>query len=158
MIELALRRRFYAEELDAVCGFRTAGLADAFAAVPRERFLPAGPWQVLSAADYVPIPGAVPPARVTGDADPSRVYHNIGIAIDPARRLFNGHPATLAGWIDALALAPGARVLHVGAGTGYYTAIMAHLAGTAGRVVAIEVDDGLADCARSNLAPYPWVD
>ena len=158
MIDLALRRRFYAEEIDAVCALRSAGLVDAFAAVPREQFLPPGPWHVLSVADYVPIPGAVAPARTTPDADPQRVYHNIGIAIDPERRLFNGQPGTLASWIDGLDLAPGARVLHVGAGLGYYTAVMAHLVGPAGRVVAVEVDAALASTARANLASMPWVD
>ncbi len=154
--DLLQQRRFYADELDAVCAFRTAGLADALATVPRERFLPPGPWDVLSLADYTP--GAVPPPRRTPDADPRRVYHNIGIAIDPARQLFNGQPATLSSWIDALAIAPGARVLHIGAGLGYYTAIMAHVAGAGGRVVAIEVDEALAAAARANLAPMPWVD
>lgn len=155
-MDLPLRRRFYAEELDAVCAFRTPGLAEAFATVPRERFLPPGPWDVLSLSDYTP--GMVPPARKTPDADPRHVYHNIGIAIDASRRLFNGHPGTLAPWIDALALEPGARVLHLGAGTGYYTAIMAQVVGTNGRVVAIEVDESLADAARANLAPTAWVD
>ena len=63
----------------------------------------------------------------TPDADPKRVYHNIGVAIDPARQLFNGQPSALATWIDALGLSPGKRVLHIGAGLGYYTAVMAHV-------------------------------
>jgi len=156
MTDLVQQRRFYAEELDAVCAFRTPGLVDAFADVPRERFLPPGPWDVLSIADYTP--GVVAPPRKTPDANPARVYHNIGIAIDVSRTLFNGHPGTLASWIDALGLEPGARVLHVGAGTGYYTAIMAHVVGASGRVVAIEVDEALAAAARANLASTPWVD
>ena len=156
MIALEQQRRFYAEELEAVCAFRTPGLVDAFAAVERERFLPPGPWDLLSVADYTPM--AVPPPRRTPDADPRRVYHNIGIAIDVERRLFNGHPGTLASWIDALALTPGARVLHVGAGLGYYTAIVGHLVGASGRVVAVEVDEPLARGCRQNLASMPWVD
>jgi protein-L-isoaspartate(D-aspartate) O-methyltransferase len=154
-MSLDLRRRFYAEELDALCGFRTPGLVEAFAAVPRERYLPPGPWNVFSMADL--IPGVPASPRVTPDADPVRVSHNIGIAIDPARQLFNGHPATLANWIDALELKPGARVLHVGCGLGYYTAIMAHVAGPAGAVAAIEVDAELATKAARNLASIPWV-
>jgi protein-L-isoaspartate(D-aspartate) O-methyltransferase len=155
-VDLVQQRQFYAEELEAVCGLRTPGLVAALADVPRERFLPPGPWDVLSLSDYVP--GAVPPARRTPDADPRRVYHNIGIAIDPARRLFNGHPGTLAPWIDAIGLTPGARVLHVGAGLGYYTAVIAHTVGAAGRVVAIEVDEALAASARANLSSMPWVE
>lgn len=154
--DLSLQRRFYAEELDAVCAFRTPGLADALATIPRERFLPPGPWDVLSMSDYTPM--AVPAARKTPDADPRHVYHNIGIAIDPARRLFNGHPGTLTPWIDALALSAGARMLHIGTGTGYYTAIAAHVVGPNGRVVGIEVDETLASQARANLASMPWID
>jgi protein-L-isoaspartate(D-aspartate) O-methyltransferase len=119
--------------------------------------LPPGPWTTLGDVDFV---GGGVSARYapTPDADPKRVYHNIGVAIDPARQLFNGQPSTLATWIDALGLAPGKRVLHIGAGLGYYTAVMAHCVGASGRVVAYEVDEALAGSARSNLAPYPWVE
>jgi protein-L-isoaspartate(D-aspartate) O-methyltransferase len=154
-MDLTLRRRFFAEEIEAVARLRSAALVEALAAVPRERFLPAGPWTVLAELDFT---GAAPAkTRETPDADPARVYHNIGVAIDPARQLFNGQPATLAPWIDALELTPGARVLHVGAGLGYYTAVMAHCVGSAGSVVAYEVDAPLADNARANLSPTPWV-
>ena len=98
------------------------------------------------------------PPRETPDADPRHVYHNVVLAIEPARQLFNGQPSTIGIWIDALGLAPGARVLHVGAGLGYYTAIMAHIVGPRGRVMAIEVDEALASEARSNLGSLGWVD
>ena len=155
MMDLALRRRFYAEEIEAVARLRSPALIDALASVPRERFLRAGPWTVLADVDLA---GLAPPrTRETPDADPARVYHNIGIAIDPARQLFNGQPATLAPWIDALELTPGSRVLHVGAGLGYYTALIGHCVGPAGRVVAFEADAALAADARANLAELPWV-
>jgi protein-L-isoaspartate(D-aspartate) O-methyltransferase len=86
------------------------------------------------------------------------VCHNIAVAIDPARQLFNGQPSTIGAWIDALAIDPGARVLHVGCGLGYYTALMAHCAGRDGRVVAFEADEALAAGARGNLATMPWVE
>jgi protein-L-isoaspartate(D-aspartate) O-methyltransferase len=154
-MDLSLRRRFYAEEIEAVAKLRSAALVNALAAVPRERFLRAGPWTVLADTDFM---GAGPiKTRETPDADPARVYHNIGIAIDPARQLFNGQPSALAPWIDALELTPGARVLHVGAGLGYYTAVMAHCVGPAGSVLAFEADALLAEDARANLAAMPWV-
>ena len=156
MSSLADRRRFFAEEIEAVANLQTSALVDALATVPREDYLPPGPWTILSLADYVP--GMATAPRVTPDADPKRVYHNVGIAIDPSRQLFNGHPGTLAGWIDALALAPGARVLHVGCGPGYYTAVMAHTAGPTGRVVAYEIDEGLAAAARQSLRSLPGVE
>jgi protein-L-isoaspartate(D-aspartate) O-methyltransferase len=97
-------------------------------------------------------------ARRTPDADPQRVYHNYSIAIDPESQIFNGAPGLIAALIDKLALTPGARVLHVGAGLGYYSALIGHTVGASGRVVAIEVDQGLAEEARSNLAPIPWIE
>lgn len=154
-MDLSLRRRFFAEEIEAVAKLRNAALVEALAVVPRDRFLPPGPWTVLADGDF----GAGPiKTRLTADADPARVHHNIAVAIDPARQLFNGQPGTIAAWIDTLELAPGARVLHVGCGLGYFTALMAHCAGATGRVVAYEADPALAAAARENLASAPWVE
>jgi protein-L-isoaspartate(D-aspartate) O-methyltransferase len=152
-MEMADRRRFFAEELEAVCKLRSPALVDAFARVPREQYLPTGPWTVLADSDFM----GTARTRTTPDGDPARVCHNIAVAIDPARQLFNGQPATLATWMDALELAPGRRVLHIGCGLGYYTAVMAEVVGPTGRVVAIDADPGLAADARRNLAPLPWV-
>src|SRR6201999_424382 len=96
--------------------------------------------------------GAGVQTRQTPDADPARVHHNIAVAIDADRQLFNGQPGTLGAWIDALELAPGSRVLHVGAGLGYYTAVIGECAGSAGRVLAFEVDEALAAEATRRLA------
>ena len=46
VMDLDLRRRFFAEELEAVCKLRSPALVDAFATVPREQFLRPGPWAV----------------------------------------------------------------------------------------------------------------
>ena len=141
-------RRAYAEKIASAAGLTTPGLTDAFAAIPREAFLPAGPWLVVG-------DGQKP--QQTPDADPLHVYENVSVAIDPARQLFNGAPALLARMIDRLALRPGSRVLHIGAGLGYYSAVMAHLVGPGGAVVATEIDEALAAEARSNLAAMAWV-
>ncbi|HXI29958.1 MAG TPA: methyltransferase domain-containing protein [Vicinamibacterales bacterium] len=158
ILDLDLRRRFFAEEIEAVAKLRSPRLVDAFAAVPRERFLPAGPWTVLSDSGegYVMMSGIR--LRPTADADPARVYHNIAVAIDADRHLFNGQPATIGVWIDTLELAAGTRLLHVGAGLGYYTAVMAECVGPQGRVVAYEIDEALAGAAARNLAAYETVD
>ena len=152
MSDLQARRRFFAEEVQMVANIRSASVVDALATVPRERFLPPGPWTVRSEADF----GA--PPRQTDDADPRHVYHNIAIGIEPARMLFNGAPSVVAMAIDALAVKPGDRVLHIGAGTGYFTALLAHCTGPTGRVLALEVDGPLAARAASNLASMPWVE
>jgi protein-L-isoaspartate(D-aspartate) O-methyltransferase len=49
-------------------------------------------------------------------------------------------------------------VLHVGSGLGYYSALMSHVAGEHGRVVAVEVDAALAAAAERNLAAYAGVE
>src|SRR5262249_48741502 len=152
MISLELRRRFYAEEIEATSNLRSPGVVEALARVPREDFLPPGPWTIRGEADFQS------PPRHTADGEVRHVYHNLAIAIDPARHLFNGAPGLLPMAIDALRVSPGDRVLHIGTGTGYYTAILAHCAGPSGRLLGIEVDEALAARARANLAPMPWVD
>jgi protein-L-isoaspartate(D-aspartate) O-methyltransferase len=152
MMDLAARRRFFAEEIAACCNLRTAALVDALAAVPRERFLRAGPWTFRGEGDFLGGP------RQTPDADPKHLYHNVAVGIDPGHQLFNGAPSAVAPAIDALALKPGHRVLHIGCGLGYYSAIMAHIVGSSGRVVALEVDELLAADAQRNLSPLSWVE
>jgi protein-L-isoaspartate(D-aspartate) O-methyltransferase len=120
----------------------------ALAAIPRERFLPPGPWIVQSEQGS---------PRPTADADVAHVYHNYSVAIDPARQLFNGAPAFVCGLMEALALREGARVLHVGAGLGYYSAMLAHVVGPSGDVLAVEVDHALAQAAADALAGMHWV-
>lgn len=152
MIDLAARRQFYAEELEVTANLRSRRLVDALALVPRERFLPPGPWTLRSEIDMSAMP------RQTADADPRHVYHNVALAIDPARMLFNGAPSVLAMAIDTLTLAPGERVLHLGTGLGYYTAVMATCVGPTGTVLGLEVDADLAEGSRRNLADYPGVE
>jgi protein-L-isoaspartate(D-aspartate) O-methyltransferase len=152
MTDLTARRRFFAEEIQVSSNLRSTALVDALATVPRERFLPPGPWTIRGEADFQASP------RQTQDADPRHVYHNVAIAIDATRLLFNGAPGLLAMAIDALALEQGSRVLHIGTGTGYYTALLGHCVGSRGRVVGIEVDDELARAAAANLASMPGVE
>jgi len=137
---------------DAVCDtakVSSPALRAALAVTPRERFLGPGPWFVRG-----PQPGA---AGMTEDADPVRVYQNVAIAIDRERELFNGQPASVAAWLDALGIGPGDRVLHIGCGTGYYSAVLAALAGPDGQVFAIEADAQLAVQAQRALADSPNV-
>ena len=151
-MRLIERRRFYAEEIEAIANIRTASVVEALATVPRERFLGPGPWTIRGEGDYQQ------PPRQTADADPRHVYHNLAIAISPERQLFNGAPSVVAMAIDALAVRPGDRVLHVGCGTGYYTALMAACVAPEGRVVAIEVDESLAARAKEALSDTPSID
>ena len=152
MSDLVARRRFFAEEIQIVANLKSAALVDALSAVPREGFLPPGPWTIRGEADFQS------PPRHTADDDPRHVYHNVAVAIDSSRMLFNGAPGLLAMAIDALSLKKGDRVLHLGTGLGYYTALIAHSVGPTGHVLGLEVDAQLADSARTRLASLPWID
>ena len=150
-------RRYYAEEIRAVANVRSEALVSAFAKVPREHFLGPGPWQIANPDSWQAMtPGASlkdgGSYRTTETDDPKHLYHNILIAIDAERKLNNGQPSGLASWIDALELQPGESVLHVGCGVGYYTAIIAEVVGADGLVWGVEIDPGLAERARANLA------
>jgi protein-L-isoaspartate(D-aspartate) O-methyltransferase len=141
----AERRRAYAE---AVAPRGTRAIIDAFAAVPRERFVGDGPWQIRepSGSGYVTTP----------DASLEHIYRDVLVALDPAKKLNNGQPSAHAKWLTAASPMPGESVLHVGCGTGYFTAILAELVGERGHVVAYEVEPELVTHARENLAPWPW--
>jgi protein-L-isoaspartate(D-aspartate) O-methyltransferase len=93
----------------------------------------------------------------TDDDSPSHVYHDVLIALDEPRGINNGQPSLWAYLFDRLDLLPGEQVLHLGCGTGYYTAIIAELVGSAGRVTAVEIDATLARRARAALADGPQV-
>jgi protein-L-isoaspartate(D-aspartate) O-methyltransferase len=97
-------------------------------------------------------------AMATPDADPRWLYHDMLVSIDAARQLNNGVPSLWARLLDRLDVGRGARVLQVGAGTGYYSAVLAELVGPDGRVIAVEHDGDLAARARGHLAAWPQVD
>lgn len=157
-IHLDTQRRFYAEELRAVANFRSDALVHAFAKAPREHFLGPGPWQVLNPWYRIEPSIETTYYRNTTDADPKHLYHNVLVAIDAKRCLNNGEPAFLGFLIDALELQPGARVVHLGCGTGYYSAILAEVVGPRGHVRAIEIEPELAARARTNLTYLPHVE
>jgi protein-L-isoaspartate(D-aspartate) O-methyltransferase len=64
----------------------------------------------------------------------------------------SSQPAMMAIMLGQLGLAPGMRVLEVGAGTGYNAALLARLAGPGGRVVSVDIDQELVLAARRHLA------
>jgi protein-L-isoaspartate(D-aspartate) O-methyltransferase len=127
---LAAARRRFAEEIGSAATL-PAAIVDAFANVPREHFLNRGPWQVRGERDAGP--------QRTPDDNPARVYANQSIAIDEERHLFNGLPSFLGTMIAALGVQPGHRVLHIGPGLGYYTAVIGELVRPQGSVLGIEV-------------------
>lgn len=145
----AAMRRAFAKEIATIAGVRHSSLVGAFAAVPREAFLGPGPWKIMTEGQDS--------YRETPDDDVVHVYENACIAIDPARGLNNGEPGLHMGLFDVLDPQAGEHIVQIGVGTGYYTAILAELVGSRGRVTAIEYDADLARRAADNLAAYPHV-
>jgi protein-L-isoaspartate(D-aspartate) O-methyltransferase len=105
-------------------------VSDAFAATPREEFLP---------------PGKRDSAAFDGPVD-------IGHAQT------NSQPRTVAAMLRLLAVRPGDRVLDVGSGSGWSTALLARLTGPDGEVVGVELEADLVAFGADNLAraDAPW--
>src|SRR5215471_8718016 len=146
--ELAIVRRAYAKHVLANADVDDARVEAAFAAVRREHFLGPGPWPMLRW-----------PHRfvLTPSDDPVYLYQDALVGIIPERSLNNGQPWLHAMMIAAATPRSGEHVVHIGAGVGYYTAILAHMVGESGRVTAIEFDGGLAERLAANFAGQPNV-
>ena len=149
--ELEVVRRAYAMQVMGAAGVEDARIEAAFAAVRREDYLGPGPWPIMRwlgpDTSYVTTP----------DADPVRLYIDGVIGILPERNLNNGQPSLHAALIARAGPRPGDHVVHIGAGVGYFTAILAELVGSGGRVTAIEFDPALAVRAAANLAAFRQV-
>jgi protein-L-isoaspartate(D-aspartate) O-methyltransferase len=108
-------------ELVRAAGVRDERVLEAIASVPRDGFVP---------AEYA-----------------ERAFRNEPIPI-PHEQVTT-QPSLMAAMLEALALQGGERVLEVGTGHGFQTALLARLAG---RVFSVERLADLAQTARDNLA------
>ncbi len=146
MVDTDAARRAYAQQLADDLGPGHERLHDAFVRTPREQFLGAPPWPLLRSGF----------ARQWTD-DPRELYHDVLVGLDVELGINNGQPSLHARCIAACDPRDGETALHIGAGTGYYSAILAHLVGTSGRVIAYEIEIHLAERAAANLAALPQV-
>ncbi|MGN6575149.1 MAG: protein-L-isoaspartate O-methyltransferase family protein [Nocardioides sp.] len=105
-------------------------ILDAFAAAPRERFLPHGEMR-FAALDR---------------------------PLDIGHGPTNSQPTTVRHLLELLEVEPGDRVLDVGCGSGWTTALLGHLVGPRGTVVGVEIVPELVEFGRANLAAVdlPW--
>ena len=142
------KRRAYAAEITRRAGVSDPRIEAAFAAVPREDFAGPPPWRIGSGGFF----------GLSSSDDPARLYEDVLVAIDAERGINNGQPSLHAQSIDALGVKEGETVVQIGAGAGYYTAILATLVGPAGRVIAYEIAPDIAARAAANLARYPQVE
>lgn len=70
----------------------------------------------------------------------------------------NSQPRTVFAMLELLDVRPGQRVLDVGSGSGWTTALLAELVGPEGEVVGVELVPELVEWSRENLRGYemPW--
>ena len=70
----------------------------------------------------------------------------------------NSQPRTVDDMLRLLDVRPGQRVLDVGSGSGWTTALLAHLVGPTGEVVGVELEPELVSVGAANLAAtsQPW--
>ena len=139
-------RAFYAKLMLAASNSNDPRLERVFELVPREAFMPPGPWKIKINVSHRYIE--------TPSDDPVYLYQNALVALDAAKGINNGEPFLHAAWIGAVSPQSGETVCHIGAGTGYYTAILSVLVLPEGKVKAFELEDDLARQARRNLKPF----
>src|SRR3954451_21130105 len=114
-VALEHQRRRYADMVVAMAGVDEPRIHDLFASIPREAFLPPPPWTIMSRG------------AATRTSDIADLYDDVLVALDREQGINNGEPALHAAWLAAIDPRPGETVIHVGAGTGYYTAMLATL-------------------------------
>jgi protein-L-isoaspartate(D-aspartate) O-methyltransferase len=152
LVQLEEKRLIYARRIAALAQIEAESeigrsITAAFETVPREKFVGSPPWRIISSE-----------GQFEGmSEDPADVYQDMLVALNAGKGLNNGQPSLHAFCMNALAPRKGDRAIHVGAGTGYYTAILAQLVGEHGRVDAYEIEPELAHEAAANLADYSAV-
>ena len=80
-------------------------------------------------------------------------YENTSLPLDCGQTI--SQPFTVAFMLDLLDARPGEKILEVGSGSGWQTALLAFLVGPKGRVVAIERVRKVFESGLKNLSLYP---
>jgi protein-L-isoaspartate(D-aspartate) O-methyltransferase len=98
----------------------------------------------------------VPRARFLPRASTGRASYDGPLQIGRGQTC--SQPRTVAAMLELLAVEHGHRVLDVGAGSGWTTALLAHLTGPEGAVLGIELEPDLVAFGSANLGrtAYGW--
>src|SRR2546421_4952502 len=127
--QLEILHQAFVDQLKSRGNLSDPSIEAAFRAVPRHLFLP-----------------GVAPEKVYYD-DAIVTKYADGMAVSSSSQ-----PSLMAIMLEQLQLEPGHRVLEIGAGTGYNAALVAHVVGTSGQVVTIDIDEDIVENARAHLA------
>ena len=99
-------------------------MADALRVVARERFLP----------------------------EEQRPFASLDKPLPIGHGVTNSQPTTVANMLELLDPQPGDHVLDVGCGSGWTSALLAHLVGPSGRVIGVELIPEVLEFGRANVA------
>jgi protein-L-isoaspartate(D-aspartate) O-methyltransferase len=126
--DISTLRQTLGDKLKSAGYITSAAVEAAFRAVPRHLFLP----------------GVAPEQAYRDEAIPTKYRDDVAISS-------SSQPAIMAIMLEQLDLAPGQRVLEIGAGTGYNAALMAQIVGSDGHVVAVDIDEDIVQAAGAHL-------
>ncbi len=105
---------------------RRISLAEAFSRVPRERFLP----------------------------DDQRELAGVNVPLPIGHGQTNSQPSTVGDMLELLDAQPGQRVLDLGSGSGWTTALLGVIVGDEGHVYGVERQPELVEISRQVLARF----
>ena len=117
------------EELEAKGSITDPAVRKAFLAVPRDRFLPGTDLGEVYADKVI-------------------VTRKDAYGVPTSS---SSQPSIMALMLERLELAPGLRVLEIGAGTGYNAALLSTLVGETGSVTSVELEPDVAEAAAAAL-------
>ncbi len=128
MFNFKTREELYEHLLNQSKVLTTPALQKAFEEIDRKDFVPAD-YDIEAYEDY-PVP----------------IGHGQTIS----------QPTTVGFMLELLDIEPGNKILDVGSGSGWTTALLAHLTGNTGRVYGVERIPELVTLGQRNLKKYPF--
>ncbi|MFW5704744.1 MAG: protein-L-isoaspartate O-methyltransferase [Nanoarchaeota archaeon] len=79
-------------------------------------------------------------------------YYDVPLPIGHGQTI--SQPYTVAFMLDKLEIKPGMKILDVGSGSGWTTALLANIVGERGEVIGVEILDELVNIGQKNLKKY----
>ncbi|MGW1000500.1 methyltransferase domain-containing protein [Streptomyces sp. NPDC002520] len=156
-----------AEELSEAGAIRTRPWAEAFATVPRHVFVPEWyeqetndrgitVWRRRCTADEGALAAVYRDVTLVTGLDPATAEQVDAGAWAGIPTSSSTLPSLMAGMLEDLGVQDGHRVLEIGTGTGYNTALLCARLGDE-RVHSVDVDEGLVDAAQQRLRGAGYV-